>query len=241
MKSSFLRRPLRQAAWLGLAAAALLCAGNASAQTQPLAFQVTNLTSSGGAPDFPVTDDLTFNNLLLTENFSDGTTATLTLSDPSSLTGATQNTLDSGPPDLISSGFSLVNSAGGILSSATLTGTLGISGFPAAPILAVDLETTPVAPDPTRPTNAFLNAAFSSTVTFPTNVGSQAPSGIGIGQFTLVQNLPTSNYPAIFIGTINATTNPVPEASTTVSLGLMLALGLGALIVTRRRSSAAAN
>jgi len=238
VKSSFLRWPLRQAAWLGLAAAALLCAGSASAQTQPLAFQVINLTL-GGDPDFPVTDDLTFNNLLLTESFSDGTTATLTLSDPSNLTGATQNTLDTGPTDLISSGFSLVNSAGGTLSSATLTGTLGISGFPATPILAVDLETTPVDQNgPPRLPNTFLNAAFSSTLTFPEFAGAPAPSGIGIGQFSLVSNDPSHNYPPIFIGTINATTNPVPEASTTVSLGLMLALGLGALVVTRRRRAA---
>ncbi len=236
MKSSFLRRPLRQAAWLGLAAA-LLCAGSASAQTpaQPFAWQVSNLTFSGGDPNFPVTDDLTFNNLLLTETFSDNMTTTLTLSDPA---GTAQTTLDSGPTDLISSGFSFVDSTGGTLSSATLTGTLGISGFPSIPILAVDVETTPVDPNAIRPANTFLNAPFSSTLTFPTNVGSQVPGGIGIGQFSLVSNDPRNNFPAILIGTINATPNPVPEASTTVSLGLMLALGLGALVVTRRRRAA---
>lgn len=237
MKSSFLRRPRSRAALLGLAAAALLCAGGASAQTQPFAFQVTNRTFSGGDPLFPVTDDLTFNNLVLTETFSDNTTATLTLNDPS---GTPQTTLDSGPTDLISSGFSFVDGAGRILSSATLTGTLGISGFPATSILPVDVETAPIDPNQIRPANTFLNAAFSSTLTFPTNAGSQPPGGIGIGQFSLVANNPGVNFPAILVGTINATPNPVPEASTIVSMGLMLVLGLGGLIVTRRRRSVAA-
>lgn len=236
MKSSFLPRPLRQAALLGLAAAALLCAGGASAQTQPLAFQVTNLTFSGGGPLFPVTDDLTFNNLLLTENFSDGTMATLTLNDPN---GAAQTTLDSGPTDLISNGFSFVDGTGRILSSATLTGTLGISGFPATPILAVDVETAPVDPTQIRPSNTFLNAAFSSTLTFPAGAGMQTPGGIGVGQFGLVANNAGTNFPAILLpATIYATTNPVPEASTVLSMGLMLALGLGGLAVTRRRRTA---
>lgn len=237
MKSSFLSRPLRQAALLGLTAAAFLCVRGASAQTQPFAFQVTNLTFSGGDPLFPVTDDLTFNNLLLTENFTDGTMTTLTLSDPS---GAAQTTLDSGPTDLISSGFSFVDGAGRILSSAVLTGTLGISGFPAASILPVDVETAPVDPNQIRPSNTFLNAAFSSTLTFPTNAGSQTPGGIGVGQFSLVANNPGANFPAILVGTINATANPVPEASTVVSMGLMLALGLGALTAARRRRTALA-
>ncbi len=236
MKSSSPRRPLREAALLGLAAAALLCAHSASAQTPPLAFQVTNNTFSGGDPLFPVTDDLTFNNLLLTESFTDGTTTTLTLSDPN---GAMQNMLDSGPTDLVSGGFSFVDSTGGSLSSATLTGTLGVSGFPPAGILPVDVEYGIIDPNAIRPANTYLNAAFSSTLSFPATAGSQAPGGIGIGQFSLVANDPTTNYPAIFVGTINATPNPVPEASTAVSVGLMLALGFGGLIVTRRRSAAA--
>jgi len=234
VKSSSLRKPLRRAALLGLATAALLCIRSASAQTQPLAFQVGNNTFSGGDPLFSVTDDLTFNNLLLTENFSDGTTATLTLSDPA---GAMTTTLDTGPTDLISSGFSFVNSSGVFLSSATLTGRLGVSGFPTANILPVNLETAPVDPSgPPRPSNAFLNSAFSSTLTFPAGAGSQAPGGIGVGQFSLVANSPGANYPAIFTGTIFATAAPVPEASTVVSMGLMLALGLGALVAARRRA-----
>ena len=236
MKFSSLRWPVREAALLGLAAAALLCAGSASAQTQPLALQVTNDTFSGGDPLFPVTDDLTFNNLVLTESFTDGTTTTLALSDPN---GVVQNTLDSGPTDLISSGFSFVDSTGGSLASATLTGILGISGFPPASILPVDLEYGFVDPNAVRPPNAYLNAAFSSTLSFPMTPGQPAPGGIGIGQFSLVANNPAANYPAIFIATINATPNPVPEASTAVSIGLMLALGLGGLVITRRRRAAA--
>lgn len=235
MKSSSLRRPLRHAALLGLAAAALLCARGASAQTAPLAFQVTNHTASGGDPLFSVTDDLTFNNLVLTESFSDGTMTTLTLSDPN---GVTTNTLDTGPTDLVSSGFSFVNSAGFALSSATLTGNLGISGFPSAPILAVDVETVPVDTTQTRPANTFLNSAFSSTLSFPGGAGGPALAGVGIGQFTLVSNSPAANYPGIFTGTIFASAAPVPEASTVVSMALMLALGLGGLVVTRRRRAA---
>ena len=35
--------------------------------------------------------------------------------------------------------------------------------------------------------------------------------------------------------TLTLVTAPVPEASTTISLGLLLALGVGGLAVTRRR------
>lgn len=235
MKSLSPRRPLRQAALLGLAAAALLCARGASAQTQPLAFQLTNNTFSNGDLIFPVTDDLTFSNLVLTETFTDNTTTILTLSDPN---GAVQNTLDTGPTDLISSGFSFVDSAGSSLASATLTGILGISGFPPTSILPVDVEYGFVDPNAPHFPNTYLNAAFSSTLSFPLTPGQPTPGGIGIGQFSLVANDPGHNYPAIFTGTINATPNPVPEASTAVSVGLLLALGLGGLVVARRRTAA---
>lgn len=40
--------------------------------------------------------------------------------------------------------------------------------------------------------------------------------------------------------TVGVTSAPVPEASTTVSLGLLLALGFGGLLVASRRRKAAA-
>ena len=43
---------------------------------------------------------------------------------------------------------------------------------------------------------------------------------------------------AISAGSLVATRAPVPEASTTVSFGLLLALGLGGLVIAAKRKKA---
>lgn len=218
MKSSSLPRSLRQAALLGLAAAALLCAGGASAQTAPFTFQVTNLTNvtnggmfQGGSPDFPVTDDLTFTNLLVTETFSGGSTLTLPLAD-----------LDTGTIAEETSSFTFDGSRGSLL-SAILTGRLDNGLLPGG------TQTLNLQPVPNGPVSTQLVAtSFSASLLGP------ATSGVGVGQFTLLFN----GNPFLAPVTINA--SPVPEASTVVSMGLMLALGLGALVAARRRRTALA-
>jgi MYXO-CTERM domain-containing protein len=220
MKSSFLSHALRQAALLGLAAAAFLCAGAASAQTAPYTFQVTNGTLSGGAPIESVTDDLTFNNLVLTEMFSDG------FSFPISMGSLDTATFFAEIP------ATLLDPIHGALSSAVLTGTLGIDGFPPANVLDVTLQQTPGGPT----TDQFIRTAFSTTLS--TSPFSSAPAGsISVGQFSLL----AGGNPLLGAAPTEIIVAPaVPEASTVVSMGAMLALGLVGLIVTRRRRSAAA-
>ncbi len=218
MKSFPFPRPLRQAARLGLAAAAFLYAGAASAQTSPYTFQVTNGTLSGGAPVESVTDDLTFNNLVLTETFSDG------FSTPISMGSLDTATFFAEIP------ATLFDPTHGALSSAVLTGNLGIDGFPPTSVLNVTLQQTPGGPQVGVP----INTAFSTTLS--TSPFSAAPAGsISVGQFALL----AGGSPLFNAAPTEIIVAPVvPEASTTVSLGLMLALGLGGLIVTRRRAAA---
>ncbi len=104
------------------------------------------------------------------------------------------------------------------LTSAVLTGTL--NGLASGQVLTVNLAQD--LSGPTVPFNIYSN--FSADLFNPTT------PAIGLGQFGLVTG---NNVTAVTIGANNA---PVPEASTTVSLGLLLALGLGTLAVTRRRT-----
>jgi len=219
MRSSYPLRPLRRAALLGLAAAALLCARNASAQAlSGLNFQVTNGTSSGGDPIESVTDDLTFNNLVLTETFSDGIITPITLG---SLT--TGMLFEEVPANL-------TDSTGGTLSSAVLTGTLGRDGFLPSNVLEVNLQQSPGGPL----IDQFISSAFSTNLSFSSFT--PAPMGtISVGQFSLQ----AGNNPFLGSTPMEIIVAPaVPEASTVVSMGLMLALGLGGLAVTRRRHAA---
>lgn len=210
MKSIFLPMPLRRVALLGLAAAALLCAHSASAQAAPFTYQVVNDTFSGGDPNFPVTDDLTFTNLLITETFSSGSTLLLPLAD-----------LDTGVIVEESNPFIFDGSLGS-LQSVILTGRLDNGLLPGS-TQTLNLQTTfggPITPQ-------LVTTNFSASLLGPTT------SGVGVGQFALLFN----GNPFLPVVTINAA--PVPEASTVISMGLMLALGLGALSVTRRRTVAA--
>lgn len=219
MKSSFLSLPLQQAARLGLAAAAFLCTGAASAQTPPYTFQVINGTLSGGAPVESVTDDLTFTNMVLTETFSDG------FSTPISMGSLDTATTFAETP------ATLLDPTHGALLSAVLSGTLGIDGFPPARVLDVTLQQTPGGPT----TDQFISTAFSTTLNL--SPFSPAPAGsISVGQFALL----AGGTPFLGAAPTEILVTPaVPEASTVVSMGLMLALGLGGLVVTRRRRAAA--
>ena len=102
-----------------------------------------------------------------------------------------------------------------------LTGGLD-NGLNPGPTLTVTLQKT-------------LNPAIQSQETidkyFSASLFGPAPaSGVGIGQFSLLDG---SNNPAFPIVQIDAVPAPVPEASTSVSLGLMVLLGLGGLTVAR--------
>jgi len=209
VKSLFLPRPLRQAARLGLAAAAFLYAGAASAQTAPFSYQVINDTLAGGDPNSPVTDDLTFTNLLVTETFSGGSTLTLPLAD-----------LDTGLIVEETSAFTFDGSRGSLL-SAILTGRLDNGLLPGS-TQTLTLQTTPNGP---------LTTQLVAT-NFSTNLLAPSQGGVGVGQFSLLFN------GSPFLGPVEITASPVPEASTVVSMGLMLALGLGGLVVARRRRTA---
>ena len=103
------------------------------------------------------------------------------------------------------------------LTSAVLTGTL--NGLVPGSTITANLENS--IGGPIAPFNIFSN--FSADLFNP------ATPAIGLGQFALVSG---SNITDVTIG---ANAAPVPEASTTVSLGLLMALGLGALVVTHRR------
>ena len=201
---------LRQAALLGLAAAAFLGAGSASAQTasSPFNFQVTNNTLSGGDPTFSVTDDLTLTNLQLTENFADMTSLVVPLSD-----------LDTSGPDE-QTPFDFAGALGhGGLSSTILSGDLAISGF--LPSSTLDLTLQPTL-DPASQYTQTVQTHFS------TILGAPNVTGVAVGQFSLL----FGNDPVVITP---ITVAAVPEASTVVSMGVMLALGLGLLAVSRRR------
>ncbi len=200
---------LRQAALLGVAVVALLGAGRASAD--PYTYEVDNYTFSGGDPVHPVIDDLTFNNLLITETYTDGFMQTSAL--------GSLNTADIS----VFSSATLGAPGHGLLSSAILTGQLGIDSFPATSILDISTQYAPGGPI----TDQYVFTSFSASLFGP------ATSGVSVGQFTLLNN----NDPVLAPTEIRLT--PVPEASSAVTLGLLVMLGLGGLTVSRRRTASA--
>lgn len=206
----FFRLSLRRAVLLGAAAATLLGAGRVSAA--PFIYEVDNYTFSGGNPLHPVTDDLTFNNLLITETFTDGfmqssTLASLNTGDFSAFSPATL-----GAP------------GHGLLTSAVLTGQIGLDGFPATSIQDVSTQYTIDGPI----TDQYVFSNFSTSLFGP------ATSGVSAGQFLL-----TDESHNIITGPVEITLAPVPEATSAVSLGMLVLLGLGTLAVSRRRTASA--
>ena len=219
MNPTPLPRSLRAAALLGLAC--LTCAGSASAAGGPYSFQTVNDTFSGGDPIFPVTDDLTFTNLQIHEKFADGFASILSVPnlDTGTLALETQSFYFNGP-----TGGVLSDPQHGALTSAVLTGGLD-NGLNPGSTLTLTLQNTL---DPTMQSQQVVSDYFSASLF-------GAPSrGVGIGQFSLLNDGDNSVFRTV---QINAA--PVPEASTTLSLGLMLLLGLGGLAVARRRTAKA--
>ena len=105
------------------------------------------------------------------------------------------------------------------LVSAVLTGAIG-----PGPAQNVTTETTIGGPVTTR----YVSSTFAASLFGP------AQTGIALGTFSLLDG---SGNPAQTVNIVAPAA--VPEASTTVSLGLLLTLALGALAVTRRRTAAA--
>ena len=210
MKISLSRFALRQTILLGAVACALLGAGRASAD--PYTYEVDNYTFSGGDPVHPVTDDLTFNNLLITETYSDGFMQSTAL--------GSLNTSDIrlfSPATLGAPGH-------GLLSTAILTGQLGRDGFPATSFLDISTQFAPGGPI----TDQYVFSNFSTSLFGP------ATSGVSAGQFTLLDE---NNNPVS--GPAEITLTPVPEATSAASLGMLVLLGLGTLAVSRRRAASA--
>ena len=105
------------------------------------------------------------------------------------------------------------------LISATLTGSIG-------PGPAQTINTATTFGGPTMP--QYVSSSFSASLFGPN------PTGPALGQFALVSG---NNV----VNTVNIIAPAaVPEASTTVSLGFLLALGLGGVAVSRRRAASAA-
>ena len=212
------------------AGAALLSAAGASAQTATpfYAFVVNNYTSSGGTA-FPVQDSVNFASTKVNEVFADGFTQSLSLQDAYGDPTGTVTAQDSVPSSLQT--FATLPNGGyadpnhGLLTSATLTGTMVFPGFVPTSTLSLTVQTD--AAGDTAQQNVFT--PFSASLFGP------AASGVAIGTFSLL-NLGSGQGTQVVI---DAAPVPaaVPEASTTVSLGLLLALGLGALAVTHRRAA----
>ena len=117
--------------------------------------------------------------------------------------------------------FSNTFSSSSPLTSAILTGSIG-----PGPMQTINTETTiggPITP-------AYVYSNFSASLFGP------APAGPALGTFSLIDG---SNNVVSTTHIVAAAA--VPEASTTVSLGLLMVLGLGALAVTRRRAVSSAN
>ncbi len=123
--------------------------------------------------------------------------------------------LDTNTLDVFSNTFSTSSP----LTSAVLTGSIG-----SGPAQFVNTQTTiggPVTPQ-------YVSSKFSASLFGP------AQTGTALGMFSLVDG--SNNV----VSTVNILAPAaVPEASTTVSLGVLLALGLGALAVSHRRAAAA--
>lgn len=164
-----------------------VCLGAVQAQAQYAQFEVSNLTLSGGDPVFPVTDNVTFQNLMLSETFADTTTQKVTL--PTSLDAFTL--LADSPI------FLTPDPLHGAISSAVLSGNINL--------FSLTLETTFSGPTTSV---SVINSAFSATFTNP-SIGSNvifsvATSG-GAGQWKCFTSPnPTATVLASFWSTTTA-------------------------------------
>lgn len=222
MQPVFLSIPLRRMACLGMAAAAIITAGSVSAD--PYSYQVVNDTLSGGDPVFPVTNPVTFKNLLLTETFFDNSTAAVPLLD---FTNTPLTALDVNTIELDSAVFTLPDPVHGDLTGAVLTGSFTIDGLVSGPTL--DLTIQPNL-DPASQSILPVYTKFSA------DLFAAPPYGPAAGTFSLLDasGAPVRSVPIVAVA--------VPEPSTSCALVLLSALLLGQIIVVRRgrRSAVAA-
>jgi len=221
---------------LGLAVAgiALLSAGGASAQAPMpspfFAFTVNNMTGFTNGPAYPVSDSVLFNAMQINEVFADGFTQPLSLS----LIGPGAGNIP-GAGDVAVSPFQSLtalpgggysDAAHGALTSALLTGTLKFDGIDPNGTGTISLTI-----QPTSDANATYQQITSTS--FSANLFGANPTGNAVGTFSLL-NLGSNQGT-----TVNIVPAAVPEASTTISFGLLLALGLGGVVLARRKRTAA--
>ena len=208
---------------LVVAGAALLSAGGASAQTTAspfYAFVVSNLTESNGSLGYPVYDSVSFASTQVSEVFTDGFTSTFAIGDAQDSVQAMDT--QAGALMMSAAGGGYSDPVHGALTSATLTGTLAFPGFLPANTLTLDVLTD-AAGDQAQQT---VFAPFSASL-FGT-----APSGVPVGTFSLM-NLGSSQGTTVDIDALPVPA-AVPEASTSLSLGLLLLLGLVAVARFKR-------
>ncbi len=210
---------------LAVAGAALLSAPAASAQTLPYySFNVTNLTQTLGDPVYSVYDSLTFGSVQVNESFADGFMQSIGLPNVE-----TQDAQTSSAQLFTASNGSYSDPIHGLLTSAVLSGTLAFPGIAPDGSGKLDLQ---ILTDP----NGTVTSQSVFTPFTASLLGSN-PTGIAAGTFSLRDLAGTSVKSVNII--LSPAAAPVPEASTTVSMGLLLALGLGGVAVARRKRVAA--
>lgn len=221
---------------LAVAGAALISAGSASAQTTTspfYSFTIDNLTSSNGDPVYSVFDSVDFNSLAVNEAFADGFTQSLNM--------PTLQTQDS---EMSSAQVFTVGPGGytdpvhGALTSAVLTGSLAFPGIAPDGTGTVGLTILPSA-DPSAV--SYQQLAYTN---FSANLFGANPTGIAVGTFNLENVGGGTATGSGIVNSVNIDIAPVPaavpEASTNISLGLLLMLGLGGVVISRRKRTAAA-
>ena len=192
-----------------LALALALSSGAAYAQSYN--FQVTNATLSGGDPDFPITDDVTFTNLSLIATYSDNFTTAVPLLDAN---GATQTSLDT-TTSTLQSALQSADPTHGTITSALLTGQFNIT--------AVTLQSSFGG----ALTGVTINPNFSAMLSVP-----------AIGGVSTPINAIDSNSAAPYgAGTFGATSLAAPESGTLALLACGV-LSTGAVILRRRTRTA---
>ncbi len=220
----------------GLAAAgiALLSASGASAQTPSsnYAFTINNLTETLGDPVYSVADSVDLGSLQISEAFSDGFIQSIGVP-----TVEAQDTMPSSTQVFTIGPGGFTDPVHGTLTSAVLTGTLAFPG-----ITPDGTGTIGLTIQPTSDMNAtYQQVAYTN---FSANLFGLNPTGIAVGTFNLENVGGGTAAGSGIVNSVNIDIAPVPaavpEASTNISLGLLLMLGLGGVVIARRKRTAAA-
>lgn len=193
-----------------------ICVSAHASQDQ---FQVSNLTASGGIlsipydpTDYPIASDITFNSIVLTENYADSTIVTDTLYDSTNTAQTSLGSILSG--NNILTGLTFNAEAHGGLTSATLTGETGP--------LTADVYTSAGIGGTTGTTD--ILPTFSATFT-----GAKTGDFVNIYLYGDNPGRPATPYAA---GTLSLMATDVPEPG---MIALLAASGCAGLIGLRRR------